>query len=133
MIHFVYKAHVMCLSTVFENFFVFVLHGSFIHDTFVMCLSSVFKHFFVFVFAGIVYLRQTKNVVVVFSHVGREQKRPLLKVGALSEGPELVFEYSFEEGNFCKYHIGNIKHQSGVIVRTQELVLRTKPVKLQGI
>ena len=108
MIHFVYKAHVMCLS-------------------------SVFEYFFVFVFALIVYLRQTKNVVVVFSHVGREQKRPLLKVGALSEGPELVFEYSFEEGNICKYHIGNIKHQSGVIVRTQELVLRTKPAKLQGI
>ena len=76
MIHFVYKAHVMCLS-------------------------SVFEYFFVFVFAGIVYLRQTKNVVVVFSHVGREQKRPLLKVGALSEGPELVFEYSFEEGNIA--------------------------------
>ena len=99
----------------------------------VLSLPDLFEYFFVFVFAWIVYLRQTKNVVVVFSHVGREQKRPLLKVGALSEGPELVFEYSFEEGNICKYHIGNIKHQSGVIVRTQELVLRTKPVKLQGI
>ena len=79
MIHFVYKAHVMCLS-------------------------SVFEYFFVFVFAGIVYLRQTKNVVVVFSHVGREQKRPLLKVGALSEGPELVFEY-LTQVNICEYQI----------------------------
>ena len=92
----------------------------------VMSLPGLFEYFFVFGFAGIVYLRQTKNVVVVFSHVGREQKRPLLKVGALSEGPELVFEYSFEEGNICKYHIlGNIKYKSGVIVRTQELVFRT--------
>ena len=76
----------------------------------VMSLPGLFEYFFVLVFALIVYLRQTKNVVVVFSHVGREQKRPLLKVGALSEGPELVFEYSFEEGNICKYHIGNIKY-----------------------
>ena len=56
-----------------------------------------------------------------------------VKVTSLSEGPELIFEYSFDEGNICKYHIGNIKHQSGVIVRTQELVFRTKPVNIQGI
>ena len=99
-----------------------------------LSLPDFFEYFFVFVFARVVYLRQTKNVAVVFSHVGREQKRPLLKVGALSEGPELVFEYSFEEGNICKYHIlGNIKYKSGVIVRAQELVFRLKPVNLHGI
>ena len=89
------QALVMSLNIILYLF----LQKTCINDTFVYNTSSclvfagLFEYFFVFVFAGIVYLRQTKNVVVVFSHVGREQKRPLLKVGALSEGPELIFEY----------------------------------------